>query len=558
MPGGVKVEQDVRLELADGVSLSADVYRPDRPGPYPTLLMRLPYGAAVASAPVYRHPAWYAAQGFCVVVQDVRGTWRSGGTFYPRRDELTDTLATIEWAADLPYSNGRVGMYGFSFQGVVQLQAAGAAPSALKAIAPAQTSGDFYHTWHYENGVPLNAAAVGWGLQVAWIAALHDQRDDEARRYRQLQMETGALLSMPPALPPEVCGVSWIRDWLTHETYDAYWRQQAIPPAPQLPTLWIAGWYDGFLGGTLHARAAAACGATAEHSLIAGPWQHQPWSRYVGARDFGAAAASPVDAEQVRFFRHYLLEDDLPRRTKCRVFVTGLDAWRTLDAWPPSSLNQDTLFLHSEGDATGEPGDGVLSRVCPDAATFDTFTSEPLVPVPSNGARGAGPTDQRAIERLRAVAVYTSDVLERDLCVTGAQAHLTVATSGTDCDWIVRVCDVDPSGRSLDITQGALRARYRRGLDACTPVEPFAEDTIDFKTWPCAHLFKAGHRIRLQVAGSSFPYYARNPGAPLPIAELPSHAYKAVTQFVLHGPGQQSWLALDIADLDVSAPYSGS
>jgi hypothetical protein len=90
------------------------------------------------------------------------------------------------------------------------------------------------------------------------------------------------------------------------------------------------------------------------------------------------------------------------------------------------------------------------------------------------------------------------------------------------------------------------------------PVEPFAEDAIDIKTWPCAHVFNAGHRIRLQVAGSSFPYYARNPGVPLPIAELPPHAYRAVTQFVLHGPGQQSWLALDVANLDASEPYSGS
>src|ERR1700730_6609244 len=125
MIGGISVEQDVRLELADGVVLSADVYSPAKPGRYPTLLMRLPYGSAVASSPVYRHPAWYASQGFCVVIQDVRGTGRSGGTFYPRIEQA-DTLTTIEWAATLPRSNGKVGMYGFSFQGLVQLQAAAA------------------------------------------------------------------------------------------------------------------------------------------------------------------------------------------------------------------------------------------------------------------------------------------------------------------------------------------------------------------------------------------------------------------------------------------------
>ena len=135
MLGDISVEQDVRLTLADGVTLSADIYSPARPGRYPTLLMRLPYGSAVASSPVYRHPAWYAGQGFCVVIQDVRGSWRSDGSFYPRC-ELADTLATIEWAAGLPRSNGSVGMYGFSYQGLVQLQAAAAGASALAAIAP--------------------------------------------------------------------------------------------------------------------------------------------------------------------------------------------------------------------------------------------------------------------------------------------------------------------------------------------------------------------------------------------------------------------------------------
>src|ERR1700730_2533623 len=228
MIGGISVEQDVRLELADGVVLSADVYAPAPPGRYPTLLMRLPYGAAVASSPVYRHPAWYASQGFCVVVQDVRGTWRSGGSFYPRRDELPDTLAAIEWAANLPRSNGRVGMYGFSFQGVVQLQAAASGLPALRAIAPAQTAADFYGAWHYEGGIPLDVPTIRWGLQLAWIAALHDERDADARRFRRLQTELPTLISLPPALSEAVDDVPWIRDWLTLETRDAYWQNQAI------------------------------------------------------------------------------------------------------------------------------------------------------------------------------------------------------------------------------------------------------------------------------------------------------------------------------------------
>ena len=548
------MEQDLRLSLPDGVSLSADVYSPSQPGRYPTLLMRLPYGSAVASSPVYRHPAWYAAQGFCVVIQDVRGTQRSGGSFYPRRDETPDTLATIEWEAALPQSNGRVGMYGFSFQGVVQQQAAAAAAPALKAIAPAQTAGDFYNGWHYEGGIPLYTGAVGWGLQLAYISALHDQRDADAARYKRTQTEMGGLLSLPPLIPASVSDVPWIVDWLTHETCDSYWQEQAIAPAPNVPALWISGWYDSFLQGTLDARAAATVMPGAEQSLIAGPWQHQPWSRNVGARDFGAAAVSPVDFEQVKFFKHYLNDEDAgPRETRSRIFITGLDDWRTPASWPPPTELR-RLFLDSDGDANGERNTGLLSASAPDRATFDVFTSEPLVPVPAVGGRG-GPADQRQIERLRHVSVYTSEPLEQDTWVVGLDAHLTVAASGTDCDWVVRLCDVETNGRSLDITQGGLRSRYRNGLDQCDALVPFAETQVDLSTWECSHLFKAGHRIRVHVAGSSFPYYGRNPGMCVPVVDVAAHDYQAVSQFVLHGPGQESWVSLKVADLAGAEPW---
>jgi uncharacterized protein len=553
MFGGVTVEQDLRLGVVGGLSLSADVYAPARPGRYPTLLMRLPYGAAVASSPVYRHPAWYASQGFCVVIQDVRGTGRSGGSFYPRREQ-EDTLATIEWAAALPRSNGRVGMYGFSYQGLVQLQAAAAGQSALASIAPAQTARDFYSGWHYEGGIPLYAGALSWGLQLAWIAAIHDHREADAQRYARLRAERGALFSAGTMIPAAVADVPWIRDWLTHERFDSYWSEQVIPQAPDTPALWIGGWYDTFLHGTLQARTAAIAKDGAEQSLIVGPWQHQPWSRSVGVRDFGPAAVSPVDDEQVSFFRHYLGDDDLERATSCRTFVTGLDQWRTSQAWPPAA-EERRLFLDSDGDANGEAG-GLLVESPPDRALFDAFTSEPLVPVPVAGGRGSGPADQRPIERLRAVATYTSERLEHDLWVVGMAVHLSVAAGGTDCDWIVRLCDVEPEGRSLNITQGALRSRYRHGLDRCVPLEPFCEATLDVPAWECCHLFRAGHRLRLHVTGSSFPYYGRNPGTCAPAAELAVHQYAAVSQFVLHGNGQQSWLTLSAADLDATEPWA--
>lgn len=554
MPGGISVEQGLRLTLADGVSLNADVYAPAAPGRYPTLLMRLPYGSAVASSPVYRHPGWYATQGFCVVVQDVRGTWRSEGSFYPRRDETPDTLAAIEWAASLPRSNGRVGMYGFSYQGVVQLQAAAAGASPLKAIAPAQTAGDFYGGWHYEGGLLLYSGAVGWSMQLAWIAALHDQRDADAARYRSLQADMAPMLATPPAIPEAVADIPWLRDWLSHESFDGYWQAQQIAPAPHVPSLWISGWYDTFLQGTLDAYAETGAGAGAEQSLIAGPWPHQPWSRSTGVKDFGPSAVSAVDDEQVAFFKWYLEAEGGPREGASRVFVTGLNQWCSLPSWPPA-VTEKRLYLDSDGDANGERGTGALSSSNPERAVFDVFTSEPLVPVPATGGRGTGPADQRPIERLRALLTFTSEPLEHDLWVTGLDAHLTVAASGTDCDWVVRLCDVEPDGRSFNITQGALRSRYRNGTTQPEPLIPFREEPVEFPTWECSHLFRAGHRIRVHIAGSSFPYYARNPGECVPVAELPAHAYTSLSQFVLHGAGQASWVSLRVADLETAQPW---
>jgi uncharacterized protein len=548
MLNSIRVEQDVRMVARDGVHLSADVYSPALPGKYPTLLMRLPYGSAVASSPVYRHPAWYASQGFCVVVQDVRGTWRSEGSFYPRR-ELLDTLDAIEWAAQLPQSNGSVGMYGFSYQGVVQLQAAAAGSGPLKAIAPAQTAANAYSGWHYEGGIPLYAGAVNWGLQLAGIAALHDHRESDARRFARLRTETSALLSAGKLIPEEVCDIPWIQDWLTHETNDAYWSDQAIEPATDLPALWIAGWHDQFLHGTITARMAAAGPASAEQSFIVGPWQHQPWSRSAGAVDYGSSARSPVDDEQVRFFRHYLCGSGQARDTSCTIFVTGLNAWRSATQWPTPTQTM-SLFLDSDGDANGEGETGTLVDTAPNEASFDVFTSEPFVPVPVLGGRGQGPADQRPIERLRAVATYTSEPLENDIWVVGVISRLTVASSGTDCDWVVRLCDVEPGGRSLNVTQGAVRSRYRKGPDQIEQLIPFSKASVDIPVWSCSHLFKAGHRLRLHVAGTSFPYYGRNPGACVAVAPLSPWDYAAVSQFVLHGPGQESAVTLDVADIE--------
>jgi putative CocE/NonD family hydrolase len=557
MPPGISVAYGLEQVLPDGTRMHADVYTPDKPGRYPTLLMRLPYGTEIASSGVFRHPAWYASRGFTVAVQEVRGTGRSGGSFYPLRDELPDTLAAIEWAAALSRSNGRVGMYGFSYQGAVQLQAAAARPNILACIAPSMTAAGFYHGWHYEGGVPLYGSSLGWALQLAAIRALHDGRDADLESFRAAAANPAALYATAPLLPELLRSESFVRDWFAHECEDGYWQGQQAAPAPDVPGLWSAGWYDTFLDGTLRAFAAARAPDSAEQSILIGPWQHMPWSRTVGGRDFGEQAWSPLDDVQAAFFDRHL-RGCSPREPFAVAFVTGLDGWRSFAEWPPPVESTLRLYLSSDGDAGGQPG-GRLAEECGGAERFDVFVSEPLTPVAALGGHGAsaGCFEQSPVESRREVLTYTTGPLERDTLVAGPLlAWLSIAASGGDCDWVARLCDVDEQGRSFNVTQGALRGRFRNGFQAPEALRPDACERVAVPMRQCCHLFRAGHRIRLAIAGSSFPHYGRNPGVCEPVFDLPMSGYRAVVQYVVHGQSQPSCLELPILSLAATEPWA--
>lgn len=163
---GVRLQRKVPCKLSDGTILYSDHYYPAASGPHPTLLMRQPYGRDIASTVVYAHPVWFAQRGYNVVVQDVRGRGDSTGDFYPFRNEQQDGAETIAWLRTLPKSNGKIGMYGFSYQGMTQWLAAAAQPEGLLCIAPAQTAHDLYRGWFYNHGVLRLASSLGWGLQM--------------------------------------------------------------------------------------------------------------------------------------------------------------------------------------------------------------------------------------------------------------------------------------------------------------------------------------------------------------------------------------------------------
>ena len=167
----VQIERNVPAKMRDGVTLYSDIYRPSGAGPFPVILMRLPYDKTQAQMDGYAHPSWYARHGYITVIQDTRGRWTSEGEFYPFRHEMTDGYDSVEWAAGLPGSGGKVGMYGFSYVGATQLLAALMRPPSLSCICPGFTGSQFYEGWAYNGGAFALAFNLFWAMFLAMDTA---------------------------------------------------------------------------------------------------------------------------------------------------------------------------------------------------------------------------------------------------------------------------------------------------------------------------------------------------------------------------------------------------
>ena len=315
---GVRLERGVRCRMSDGVELLSDHYYPPEPGAFPTLFMRQPYGRDIASTVVYAHPVWFARHGYNVVIQDVRGRGDSEGEFYPFRNEGRDGAESVAWLRGRPESNGRVGMYGFSYQGMTQLLAAAEQPEGLLCIAPGMCTCDLYHGWFYQNGALRLASSLGWGLQMlkgdARRKRLREISDRLEQAWANLRAQTGVLpFREHPALHGEGLP-QYVLDWFDHDKPGEYWASLDVSQRLhhiQVPVLHVSGWFDifakGSVEGYLALRKQAGSELAREHQyLIAGPWPHIPWGDRAGAANFGAEALLDTDAILLRWFNHWL------------------------------------------------------------------------------------------------------------------------------------------------------------------------------------------------------------------------------------------------------------
>lgn len=545
----------------DGVELVADIYRPTAPGRYPTLLMRTPYNKTLAQLNNYAPPEWFARQGYAVVVEDVRGRGRSGGEFYPFATEASDGEQSVAWASELSFSNGRVGMYGLSYPGVTQMQAARSGTAPLTSIAPAMTSADYHQGWTYRGGALELSFATSWARMLAKGDAL---KAGDAVAYSALARSYGAGdyndLPLSATQPLADLGVArYFFDWLSHPDRDEYWTRWALHDSyatMTVPGLHIGGWWDIFLEGTFQNFAGMRATGRAQQRCVVGPWTHAIDESQLHCPKLTGIIPNPLDDLMAAWFDHTLrgATDTLPDAA-VRLYVVRGDRWLSTNDWPPNNLEQQTWFLASGGKANADRGDGRLLLDGAAAGPPDTYVYDPLSPVPSIGGASCcsnevspmGPADQSAIECLSSVLIYTSPPFDATRVVVGeVGVVLHAATSGVDTDFVCRLCVVDRAGRSINISDGILRGRYREGLDKQVPTMPseIVEYTIALQ--PVTVQVAAGERLRLQVTSSAFPRWDRNLNTGAANADDGPAAAVVVRQHVFHDAQNPSRLVVNL------------
>jgi putative CocE/NonD family hydrolase len=579
----IVVQKNIAVPMRDGVSLATDVYRPAGGGPWPALIARLPYSKELLATLVLLmpDPLRLAQAGYAVVIQDCRGCYCSEGQPTPFVYEADDGTDTIVWAAAQPWSSGAVGMVGGSYLGVVQWLAAAEGPPALRAIAPYITSDQLYAPWTYQGGAFQLGFCLFWALGSFAIPELHRRLATRAATMAEVGAAMRALGNitalwerLPLLAAPELDSAApFYRDWLSHPCDDPYWQALAVGPLLEqirIPTLNIGGWYDPFLAGTLSSyqgmRNRGGSPEARRPHLIVGPWSHGVWHGVFPERDFGLLASTDafdLTGAQLRWFDTWLKgeEHGLDDEPPVKLFVMGADQWREEEDWPLPDTQYRKLYLRGGGRANTLHGDGALAWEPPDDEPPDYYAYDPHNPTPTCGgatllpgalaAVNAGPRDQRGVEARADVLVYTTPPLAHDLEVTGP-IHLVLfaSSSARDTDFTGKLVDVFPDGRALLLTDGILRARYRRSCTQPEPLEPGKVYALPIDLVATANVFRAGHRIRLEVSSSNFPRFDRNTNTGGCIAQEAEADLVDATNRVFHDQSRPSHLILPIIDRD--------
>ncbi len=561
------IQHDVPMKTRDGVTLYADIYRPKSSEKFPVILMRTPYDKSVdwAVAPAFR----IVPRGYVVIIQDVRGRYTSEGEWYPFRHEQADGYDAVEWAASLPYSDGKIGMMGASYVGATQMLAAIAQPPHLAAIAPNMTASNYHDGWTYQSGAFEQWFDENWTSQLA-----------QNTLTRLIDENTNALVGVPtlPLIDYPVFNFGqlpanaqltqklapYYLDWLAHPDYDDYWKQWSIEEhfsKISVPMLQVGAWYDIFNAGTLRdymgakKYGATEAARTQQHLLIE-IGGHAGFGRRIGDVDFGPHATENGYTNVILDWYDFLfkgIQNEFATDKPVKLFVMGANEYRQEDDWPPPQAKFTKYFLHSSGKANSLRGDGSLSTSSPKSETADTYIYNPANPAPTIGGplccdekhMEPGPRDQRAVENRDDVLIYSIGPLSHDLEVTGpVTADLYVKSSAVDTDFTGKLVDVGPDGFAQDLTEGILRMRYRASPEHAELMNPEQVYEITLDLWATSNVFLRGHTLRLEISSSNFPRFDRNLNTGEEIRF--ERNYVAATNTVLHDAQHPSALILPI------------
>ena len=534
----IKLEINVPMKMRDGTLLYADVWRPDRPGKYPAVLTRTPYNKNLMfpTGAGYLNPQRMARAGYGVVIQDVRGTGDSEGHAFLWKQEVEDGYDAVEGVADLPWCDGNVGMYGFSYFGYTQWAAAIAQPPHLKAIFPGMTH-------HVARSFPFSAKGDVFKLQIhlSWyltrslqelarknlppeetrsvlnqLIYLVDTIKDQQRFLPMKDSPAVKIIEGLDLMEPRYIGT------LEHVSEDEFWQDAAGGPLPleniNIPVYHFAGWYDTEMTpGVLNSyRKIETMDGPVVQKMMIGPWIHTgTMPNVVGELDFGLASAGPVvdiTGLHVRWFDRWLKgnENGIEKEAPVKLFVMGENAWRDEQEWPLARTRYTKYLLQSAGRANTQSEDGVLDPSGPDGEPYDTFLYDPRNPAPSS-EMGMGAFDQRENETRPDILVYSTPALEMDTEVTGpVHVALFAASSAVDTDFTAKLVDVWPDGPAYNVAEGIVRARYRNSAATPELIEPGKVYEYDIDLGGTSNVFKAGHRIRLEISSSQFPKWERN------------------------------------------------
>jgi putative CocE/NonD family hydrolase len=561
-PYAVTFEPDVAMKTRDGVTLYADIFRPKVEGQFPVLLQRTPYGKNNDISIALRG----AARGYVMIIQDVRGRFSSEGEWYVFKHESADGYDAVEWAAALPYSNGKVGMWGGSYVGATQMLAAIAHPPHLAGICPFVTGSNYHENWTYQGGAFEQWFSESWTSRLA-----KDTFDRQLTRVTdatvgdsQLPLASYPLFNSSGFRTSELMAslAPYFLDWLAHPAYDDYWRAWSIQEHyadVTVPVLSIAAWYDIFQGGSLQnyvglkTQAGSEAARRGQHLLVT-LGGHAGQERKVGDVDFGPDAPFNDDDATLDWYDYLFkgAQNEFAQKP-VTIFVMGLNQWRQEDEWPLARAKNTKYFLHSQGAANSAGGNGSLSTKAPNSEPPDHYVYDPANPVPTIGGPlccdsahlKPGARDQHPAETRADVLVYSTSAFPEDVEVTGpVNVELYVESSALDTDFTAKLVDVGPDGFARNLTDGIIRARYRDSREKADLLKPGHVYKLSIDLWSTSNVFLKGHALRLEISSSNFPRFDRN----LNTAESPESGQQFIsaTNVILHDYKHPSALILPI------------